>query len=132
MTAGANLANKTQEWGKDGHNFLVGDTKPGTDPGEAQRSDLFHKLNPGGSIASPPVTVNSPVTAPLSGTAQVSVTINNSSLAAEIKQVVQSEIKGAFSGLMGMFKSGSGNSSAGFDGRSAPSTPDGSVMHGGH
>ena len=86
----------------------------------------------GASVGAPPVTVSSPVTAPLTGTASVSVTINNTSLAAEIKQVVQAEIKGAFSGLMSMFKSGSGNSSAGFDGRSAPSTPDASVMHGGH
>lgn len=85
-----------------------------------------------GPVAAPPVTVSSPVTAPLSGTAQVSVTINNSSLASEIKQVVQAEIKGAFSGLMSMFKSGANNSAAGFDGRSAPQNPDGSAHGVGH
>jgi hypothetical protein len=84
------------------------------------------------SIAAPPVTISSPITAPLNGTATVNVTVNNAGLLEEVKQVIQSEIKGAFNGLGRMFKSSSGNSSAGFDGRAAATTPDGSVMHGGH
>jgi hypothetical protein len=84
------------------------------------------------SAVAPNVMVSSPVTAPLTGTMTNNITINNAGLLSEVKQVVQSEIKGAFSGLMSMFKSGSSNSSAGFDGRAAPATPDGSTMHGGH
>jgi len=49
---------------------------------------------------------------------------------------IDAKIKAGLGSLVGSlgasFKSGSGNSSAGFDGRSAPSTPDGSTMHGGH
>jgi hypothetical protein len=84
------------------------------------------------SIAAPPVTISSPVHADLKGASTVNVTINNDGIVGQIKKVVQGEIQGAFSGLMSMLKLGSSNSSAGFDGKAAPATPDMSVMHGGH
>jgi hypothetical protein len=93
---------------------------------------MSSSTHPLAGVASPSVTISSPVTAPLSGTMTNNITINNAGLLSEVKQVVQSEIKGAFSGIMSMLKSGSGNSSAGFDGRAAPSTPDASIMHGSH
>jgi hypothetical protein len=85
----------------------------------------------GASIASPPVTVTANVNATLAGKAEAvfgGVTVELGGLGAAI----DGRIKAAIGTIGGMFKSGSGNSSAGFDGRSAPSTPDGSVMHGGH
>jgi hypothetical protein len=85
-------------------------------------------------VAAPPVTINSPITAPLSGTATVNVTnhVDVTGLVSTIMAQVKGEITGTLTGLMSGFRTGAGNSSAGFDGRSAPSTPDGSTMHGGH
>jgi hypothetical protein len=80
------------------------------------------------SIASPPVTISSPITAPRNGNAQVTVNINNDGIVASVTKIVDARIQGAFSGLMSMFKSGAGNSAASFDGRQSPQTPDGSTF----
>jgi hypothetical protein len=81
-----------------------------------------------GSIAAPNVSINTPVTAPLSGKAEVSVTINTDGILGQIKKIVQGEISGAFSGLMNGLKSAPANSPAGHDGRANPITPDGSTL----
>jgi hypothetical protein len=81
-------------------------------------------------IAAPPVANLQPALSVT--TLLVSITVDNGGMLGAVTKLVDARITAALSGLAGMFKSGAGNSSAGFDGRSAPSTPDGSIMHGGH
>jgi hypothetical protein len=126
--------------------------KTATDPGADARADLYHKLNPTGSMqpaskqydplssihAGPILTAPPAVTlqpgGSITGVALVTIqnNVNVTGLVSTIMTQVDAKIMGAFGTLTGMFKSGAGNSSAGFDGRSAPSTPDGSIMHGSH
>jgi hypothetical protein len=82
------------------------------------------------SIAAPPSVTVQPALSVT--TLPISITVDNGGMLGAVTKLVDARITAALSGLAGMFKSGAGNSSAGFDGRSAPSTPDGSVMHGGH
>jgi len=81
------------------------------------------------AMAAPVVNVQPALTMT---TLPVSITVDNGGLIGAVTKVVDARITAALSGLMGTFKSSSSNSSAGFDGRAAPSTPDASVMHGGH
>jgi hypothetical protein len=81
------------------------------------------------AAAAMPVTLQPTVTMT---TLPVSITVDNGGMLGAVTKLVDARITAALSGLTGMFKSGSGNSSAGFDGRAAPSTPDGSIMHGSH
>jgi hypothetical protein len=82
------------------------------------------------SIAAPPnVTVQPALSVT---TLPVSITVDNGGMVGAVTKLVDARITAALSGLMGSFRSGSGNSSAGFDGRSAPSTPDASIMHSAH
>ena len=51
-----------------------------------------------GSIAAPNVSINSPVSAPLNGSAQVTVKINNDGILVSVTKIIDAKIQGAFSG----------------------------------
>ena len=76
-------------------------------------------LQPGGTVTG---------VAPINVTVQANVTAAIQTVMAQVK----AEISGTLTELMSGFRTGAGNSSAGFDGRAAPSTPDASTMHGAH
>jgi hypothetical protein len=61
----------------------------------------------------------------------VLITVDNGGVVGAVQSLSMRESP-LLSGLMGSFKVGAGNSSAGFDGRSAPATPDASIMHSAH
>jgi hypothetical protein len=129
--------------------------KPGSDPGADARADLYHKLNPTGSIGTPSpshgpyangggpgdsfkgaiampppsVTVAPALTVT---TLPVTVNIDNGGMLGAVTKLVDAKITAALGGLFGSLRGGTANSSAGFDGQSHPAVPDSSVMHGAH
>jgi hypothetical protein len=131
--------------------------KTATDPGADARAELFRKLNPTGAIGSggnsgphglamipnepsiaahaaisaPPVNVNVQPAVAMT-TLPVTINVDNGGLFGKVTSYVDARISATLSGLKSAFNSSANNSSAGFDGRSAPSTPDGSIMHGSH
>jgi hypothetical protein len=93
--------------------------------------DPLSSIHAPGSFAPPPVNVSVAPALAVS-TLPVSITVDNGGMLGAVTKLVDARISAALSGLGNMFKSSGGNSSAGFDGRAAPMTPDGSVVHGGH
>jgi hypothetical protein len=86
------------------------------------------------SIAAPPPIVNLQPGGTITGNQPITIqnNVNITGLVSIIMTQVDAKIMGAFGSLTSAFKSGANNSSAGFDGRHAPSTTDASVMQGGH
>ena len=131
--------------GKDLWDHLPSFSKP---PGSAAMPEVAASRDPhspqSGTLAYSSSSIHAPIAAPppvtlqpggtVTGVAPINVTVQANVTAAiqTVMAQVKAEISGTLTGLMSGFKSGAGNSSAGFDGRSAPSTPDASTMHGGY
>ena len=111
----------------------------------AARRALFEKLNPSGlakpydplssvhapaSIASPPVTINAPITAPVSGDLHATITnnINVTGMVQTIVSEVTAKMQGALSGMINAIKGSAMNSAASFDGRSDPTPADSTAL----
>jgi hypothetical protein len=105
----------------------------------APAGDMPHRpvsrsmAGPGGwSIASPPPAVNLQPGGSVTGVMPITVVVQNNMTESTITAKINAAISGALGNLKSAFTSGANNSSAGFDGRAAPSTPDASIMHGSH
>jgi hypothetical protein len=101
-------------------------------PGDAPHMPARPYTPTPGIVPPAPVTINSPITAPLNGDLHATVTVNNNLTG--LVQTITTEVMAAIRGQMNGLLTGAMNSAASFDGRSHPQSPDASahILHGGH